>query len=143
MASAQANLRAKLSLDDSDWKRGWRNATNAASRAGKNIEANTRNLRSGMASAAKSVGGLALKIGSMAAKLAATLPKIVVQAASSTTWTVTHNRGRIVSVQTWVFNTDHYDVGAPISMRQDVDPYGTSTVTIEFGLASTGYVVII
>jgi hypothetical protein len=87
--------------------------------------------------------GLGQTYANLAAKLAATLPKIVVQAASSTTWTVTHNRGRIVSVQTWVFNTDHYDVGAPISMRQDVDPYGTSTVTIEFGLASTGYVVII
>jgi hypothetical protein len=77
---------------------------------------------------------------SLAARLEQNLPLVV--AATGATWTIPHERRRLVGVQLWreiapgIFD----QTDAPTS--QVVNPTGTSTVTVEFGDAVNGYAIL-
>jgi hypothetical protein len=78
-------------------------------------------------------------------RLASNLPLTV--AASGAVWTITHNRNRVVGVQVWVSTgTAGQYTEADVPIVQQVNPAGTSTITIDFNLTApatvSGYVTI-
>lgn len=86
--------------------------------------------------------GLGVKGGftSLTELMANSLP-VLVQKNSSTTWTFTHTRKRVVAIQLYrQVSTNNYEKFDAV-MSQAVDPGGTSTVTITLSTAEAGYVV--
>lgn len=86
--------------------------------------------------------GAAVSFSSLADRLTKALPQVV-PCSLGTDWSFQHNRRRLVGLQCWRKVASDHERFEPTLLRQNVNPLGLSSVTIQFTPAAEGYVVVL